>query len=70
MRLGHASAVFASDLLKALKRNDLLVRRRVAEALGNSGVPEIAPHLERLRFDADRQVANVAIKALNRLPRL
>lgn len=66
-RLGTAAAPFTSELLDALKSDDAIVRCRVAEALGNSGVSDAVDYLAPLRFDDDRQVANTAIQAVDKL---
>jgi len=57
--------VFAGSPIKRIGRNRMV--RNAAIAAGNSGLPELAPVLERLVGDADAVVAEAARWALDRL---
>jgi epoxyqueuosine reductase len=61
-------AIFAGSPIKRIGRNRMV--RNAAIAAGNSGLPELAPALERLVGDEDPVVAEAAAWALARLSSL
>src|SRR5262249_16100569 len=66
-QMGPAAGHFAQSLLAALHDDDSLVRTHAAVALGNGRPTSPKAELEKLVFDGERRVAQVASAGLDRI---